>query len=289
MFDTHNTLSTSGAKLLSIRNVGSEYLYLAHNGILGLGYNTNKILLTPSSTGLEIGIGGALSTWNIGSSYIRNTTNDSSFLYNITASAGTVTVGPSYTDLNTGLGTAGADILSFIAGGNEVSRNTSTTLQIKSGASTTFATVGGILKDFYTDASTSGTGETDLYSYTLPANVLATNGDKIVFNVKLDVHNQPTTAYIKFYFGGASLTVLNGVTIDEYGMCVFEIIRKSSSTCELNGYIIGNYLVSVLYAASQLTSQNFAATNVIKITGQCATQAIVATSGYIEYKPAAIN
>jgi hypothetical protein len=157
------------------------------------------------------------------------------------------------------------------------------------GASSTHTLVGGILKTFYTEASTSGTGETDLYSYTLPANVLATNGDMIIFNIQLDVQSSPTTSVVKLYFGGSYIPILAGATIGGYGETTFKIIRKSSSICELYVILAGLLLASIQSNATQLTSQDFTTTNVVKITGQCATETIIARSGFIEYLPAGVN
>ncbi len=156
------------------------------------------------------------------------------------------------------------------------------------GSSSTFALVPGIIKDFYTDASTSGTGETDLYSYTIPANVLGYNGDKLLFEVYLDCTSIPTLSTIKVYFAGTSNTLVNLVTLDGVDKVNISIIRVSSSVCRI---AIEDTLSSSLYGVvyAELTSKDWTTTNVLKITGQCATNSIVAKFGYIEYKPAGLN
>jgi hypothetical protein len=144
-----------------------------------------------------------------------------------------------------------------------------------------------VLKDFYTDVSTSGTGETDLYSYTVPANVLASDGDKLIFTVNCDLSTTPTGANIKFYFGGTSVIFVTGTTLHNTGKAIFELIRTSSSTCRIitHGYTADG-VIGPTY--DQLTGRDFTTTNILKITGQCATNSITAKFGYIEYKPAAL-
>jgi hypothetical protein len=46
--------------------------------------------------------------------------------------------------------------------------------------------VGGALKDFYTDVNNGTTVETDLYTYTTPANTLSINGEKLTSNIHID-------------------------------------------------------------------------------------------------------
>jgi hypothetical protein len=139
-----------------------------------------------------------------------------------------------------------------------------------------------ILKDFYTDASTSGTGETDLYSYSIPSNTLSSNGDKL--SIYMVVDSSTTTGLINFYFAGTSinigsLTALTGRTVIEA-----ELIRTSSST--LRGsiktlHVLNNYIFD-------LTSKDWTISNILKITGTASIGTFTAKFGYIEYKPAAI-
>jgi hypothetical protein len=60
-------------------------------------------------------------------------------------------------------------------------------VHLRAGTSTTLARAGGILKEFYTDESTTSVTEDPLYTYSVPANALSTNGDKIEFEFTADV------------------------------------------------------------------------------------------------------
>lgn len=154
------------------------------------------------------------------------------------------------------------------------------------GASHTRVRVPGILKDFLADSTTSGTGETDLYNYTLPANVLATNGDKLIFNVFFDLQSSPTNAYIRFYFAGDSVVWVDNATSPVgYVTATFTVMRISSSECRV--YVEGTDAGFSNDQFDLFTSWEWTISNIIKVTGQCSTNAITAKYGYIEYKPAA--
>jgi hypothetical protein len=139
-----------------------------------------------------------------------------------------------------------------------------------------------ILKDFYTDVSTSGTGETDLYSYTVPANVLASDGDKL--SVYITVDSSTTTGLINFYFAGTSISIGSLTAITGRTIIEAELIRTSSST--LRGsiktlHVLNNYIFD-------LTSKNWTIDNILKITGTASIGIFTAKFGTIEYKPAAL-
>jgi hypothetical protein len=140
-----------------------------------------------------------------------------------------------------------------------------------------------ILKDFYTDASTSGTGETDLYSYTVPANTLANNGDKIEFTIYIDVFSSgtPTT---KLYFAGNAINLNTTESSTTYNFKI-TIIRTSSNHCR--GMITGGTSVAYQPIPIDLGSLNWTTTNIIKITGQVPDSYMASFVGYIEFKPAA--
>ncbi len=157
------------------------------------------------------------------------------------------------------------------------------------GTSTTFATIGGTLKDFYTDVSTSGTSETDLYSYTIPANTLVNNGDKIEFNIVLDTSFSPNYSYIRLYFAGTSRIMCNNLFLSGISGFKICIIRVSPSVCRIKyeGGLNSGGINYIDY--SEMTSKDWTISNILKVTGQCSTNSITAKFGTIEYKPAAIN
>jgi hypothetical protein len=165
-------------------------------------------------------------------------------------------------------------------------RVTPSNTALPAGTSTTFATVGGVLKDFYTDVSTSGTTETDLYSYTIPANVLVNNGDKLILDY---IVRGTASGDIKFYFGtspGAVASATGLISIGTVNMKII-IIRNSSSTAKIFSFnSVGTNATITTYNEVAITWTD---TNTCKITGTATSGTWTSKIGYIEYKPAAIN
>lgn len=157
---------------------------------------------------------------------------------------------------------------------------------LPAGTSTTFATVGGVLKDFYSDDGTVGTSPTDLYSYTLPANVLVNNGDKLI--VQYDLENQGTSNISLYsYFAGnliGNAYTLSSTTND----ITVNITYMRSGTTTLKCSIIYTSGTSVQHVYDSETV-DFTTTNILKMIGVCSSGGFTARMGYIEYKPAAIN
>jgi len=149
--------------------------------------------------------------------------------------------------------------------------------------------INGVIKTFISTVSTSGTGEIDLYSYTLPANILTKNGDNLIFDVYLtNSGDNATSSYIKCYFGvNDSVVPVQGVTFYNGGFIhiQFEIYRTSSTTAYLTQSSANEYSVSSI-AGSFLASTglDFSTTNIIKITGKCLTNGFAAKFGKIELK-----
>jgi len=157
------------------------------------------------------------------------------------------------------------------------------------GISTTKVITSGVLKDFYTSINTVGTSETDFYTYTLPSNILANNGDKIIFTVNFHNTSATTDASIIFNYSGNTFNLAEADSLQGTHKGILEIIRVSSTVCRvvINGS--RNYGASTVTSYVELTSQNFTTTNIIKTSGICSSGTLTAVSGYIEYKPAGIN
>lgn len=134
----HNTavaFATAGAKLDRWRNNGVEKFYIDKDGnIVGLsaGSASNVTIGVGSkNTGLfertsnQIGFSASGSErWYIGGiGYaFRSNNSNGAGLFNKAATTTTPTLSPNHSDEDTGVGHAGADQLSFIAGGVEVAR-----------------------------------------------------------------------------------------------------------------------------------------------------------------------
>lgn len=130
--------------------------------------------------------------------------------------------------------------------------------------------LGGPIADFTSDVSNSGTGETDLYTYTTPASTLASTGGKLTFEFSGTNNDITATTQLKVYFAGTAIGDTGALTISATGAWSVTgmIIRTGSSTARaivrLN---TTGASTSVYTAETDLTGLTFTNTNILKITG----------------------
>lgn len=156
--------------------------------------------------------------------------------------------------------------------------------------------VGGVQFDHFVDAGNGTTVETDLYSDTTGAAMLAVNGDKFSFEYGgVFVSSATATREIKIYFGGTAIFDSGALTLSLSAAWTIygSIIRVSGTvvryaiTMTTEGAALAAYT-----AVGELTGLTLTNTQVLKITGQAAgvgaaSNDIVAKMGFIEYLPAA--
>ena len=162
---------------------------------------------------------------------------------------------------------------------------------------------GKSLFDHYTDVGNVGTGEDDLYSDTIPALQLQTNGDKLeAIYSGITVASGTASRRWRLYFGGTAIfdsgDLYNPVSAGAWALNV-SIIRVSSSvvrySCALtisNAVFVSGSVAAVVASVGELTGLTLSNTQVLKITGEAAstgaaTNDIVAKLGYVDYTPAA--
>ena len=135
-----------------------------------------------------------------------------------------------------------------------------------------------------------GAGEDDLMSYTVPANTLANDGDRLkVFGT---FHgNAADTGTVKFLFGVGSSFFLNTVILStaKADLKVYlDIIRTGGATQIIAGYSVRNFAVELDLGVA--ATETLSGTIVLKFTGENDTDAsddaIVQDSMFIEYIPA---
>ena len=145
------------------------------------------------------------------------------------------------------------------------------------------------LKTFFLPVSTVGITEVDLYSYTIPANVLSVNGSSIEFNVtfiNLEVNAGFST--IKVYFAGQTTPdFLRNESNFLFGTAFAAVSRiKLIRTSSINATLFANSSGSGMnpFSFADLTGLNFTIPNIIKITGICASNSFSAKHGNITYR-----
>lgn len=156
---------------------------------------------------------------------------------------------------------------------------------------------GGVIADFYTDVSNSGTSETDLYTYTTKANTLAVVGEKIECWYSGLFTDLTATSQLQIYFGGILLANTGALTVSATGgwSANVLIIRTGASTARSVVTINTPGASTALYTSqTDLTGLTFSNTQIIKITGTAGgaspnTGDIVAKLGSIWWYGASAN
>lgn len=157
---------------------------------------------------------------------------------------------------------------------------------------------GGVIADFYTDASNSGTAQTDLYSYTLPANTFANDGEKISFSYAIEFSDATSTANLKIVFAGNNVALNTFTLTATASATVFGYIIRTGSTtartCITFAMGSANGTPSTYVSNADMTGLDFTTTNIIKLTGTAGgagggSNDITAKSGTISWQGVAAN
>lgn len=126
--------------------------------------------------------------------------------------------------------------------------------------------------DHFADGSNVTTTETDLYSDTLSAGLLATNGDKIKADYGgVFVSSATATRQIKVYFGGTVIFDTGALTLSLSAAWVAQvtIIRVSATVIRYSiSFTTEGAALAAYTSVGELTGLTLSATNVLKITGQ---------------------
>lgn len=210
-------------------------------------------------------------------------------------------------------GNATADVASIAAGtDNQVLRRSGTSIGFGAVDISQAAAVTGVLaranggtgqasapiKFTHTaDVNNSGTSETDLYSDTLAAGQLGTNGDIVESQYGGIITSIATsTQQLRVYFAGTLIFdsgALNIGVATTFWVVYVTVIRVSSSVVRCSVTIDTSFAsLSASNQYTEVTGLTLANTAVLKITGTAggvsgASNQITAKEGYVEYKPVA--
>lgn len=143
----------------------------------------------------------------------------------------------------------------------------------------------GVVNKLYANAvvsaTTAGTGEEVLYTYTLPANTLANAGDGVIASCAAQGAATANNKTLRLYFG-ASVVTTGAVAANNSGLYLeAKVIRGASAAAQAfvgtgTGGAAGVTPVAVTNTAG---TDNLAADVVIRCTGQNGTAALADTSG----------
>lgn len=152
-----------------------------------------------------------------------------------------------------------------------------------------------VLFNHFTDAPNSTTAETDLYSDSIAAGQLATNGDKLEGECGgVFVSSGTATREVRIYFGGTMIFDTGALTLSlsSAWTSYVTIIRVSASVVRyMVSFTTEGAALAAYTAVGEVAGLTLANAQVMKITGQAAgigaaSSDIVAKMGYVEYKTA---
>jgi hypothetical protein len=140
------------------------------------------------------------------------------------------------------------------------------------GTSSSLATVGGTLSSNTTSTCTiANTSETDLWTYSLPANALSVDGRGVRVTAYFTYAANADTKTVKIYFGSASATLDNSATSGNGVRGTMVVIRTGSNAQFLAADAVRGFAVSS--SAVTTTTQTDTAAITIKVTGTNGTAA----------------
>lgn len=163
-------------------------------------------------------------------------------------------------------------------------------------ANSVIYSIGGAAFDDFADVNNTTTTETDLYTHTIIANTLSTNGDKLLARYAGKFNDLTATCQLRIYFGGTligdtGLLTVSSLTAD-WSAEVF-IIRTGTTTVRADVKIFTPGTGTASYTnETDMTGLTLSSTNILKITGTAAgasggSSDITAKLGTISFIPSA--
>lgn len=167
---------------------------------------------------------------------------------------------------------------------------------VLAGDSGSTAKVGGAIFNHFIDVGNVGTGEDDLYTDTIAANTLSTNGDRLSGNYAgIFVSSATATRRLRLYFGGSLVydsTALS-LSVSADWSAKVEVMRDSGTSVRTCVAVNTTTASSAPYTSyTRIVGFDPTTTNILKVTGEsagvgAATNDIVAKFANISWFPAA--
>lgn len=140
------------------------------------------------------------------------------------------------------------------------------------------AKVGGVIWNEKNIIATSGTSESDLYSYTTPTNTLGTDGEFLEYNVE-GIFNpnevaDGATMTVKAYWAGTEVLEATTTTATAATYIIrVRVTRTSSTNARVTAYILAPAVSFTAVGSDRIPrttniTTTFSNTNIIKVTGQ---------------------
>ena len=142
------------------------------------------------------------------------------------------------------------------------------------------------LKDWYTDASNTGSSGTDLYTFNVPANTLTADGQKIAFTFGGNVANNSNSKTLTIGFGNTSFSPSASTQSGGSWHISGFLIRTSSTTYRIVFNVGNRDFWGAIASSGGVTDYTSAITFSLSATG-VSTGDITATIGSLQFLPAA--
>jgi len=178
---------------------------------------------------------------------------------------------PSHLDRNTGIGRAGVDQLSLIAGGVEGIRVTevanSITADIKMGSGTGRARIVGVANVNTTAVGNVGVGVDDLITFSLPANSLSVNGKGVRITAWGTFASNGNTKQVNLDFGATTIRQIGPAGINGLDWRIDGIVIRTGAATQK---AIATEIVDTTAPDSTLTTpaETLSGAVIIKCTGE---------------------
>lgn len=142
---------------------------------------------------------------------------------------------------------------------------------VTEGTGTATAALGGVLTVNTTSAGTGAdTNETDLWTYSLPANTLVTTGKTLRITVFGTTAANANAKTVKVYFGSTNFAIMSGGTTSGAGWSGTFLVTRTGASAQNFVRVIGLYGAGVTVDNPSLLTVTETETSaiVIKVTGQ---------------------
>ena len=157
--------------------------------------------------------------------------------------------------------------------------------------------VGGAIVDFIADVNNSGTGETDLLTYTTKASTLSTNGEKLMATYGGTFSDATATTQLKVLFGGTTIFDSGALTLTATGSWKVDVTIIRTGTTTVRSIVnmnTGSATITTYTTETDVTGLTLTNTNILKITGTAGgggggSNDITAKLGSIFWYPATAN
>jgi hypothetical protein len=139
------------------------------------------------------------------------------------------------------------------------------------GSGTATAQVSGVLSVNTTQAGTGAdTNETDLWTYSLPANTLNVDGKTLRVTVSGDNAANANAKTVKFYFGSTAVFISNAATTNPASWSATYVITRTGASAQLLVRVLSIYGAGAVVANPVTSTPAEATTGAItlKVTGQ---------------------